>query len=300
MDTTCEPFRTELSAFLDGQVDSTDQVGFQDHLDGCSGCREELEMLKKLTKFLNEELKSDEIEMPDLWPGVKAAMPTVCEVMQEELSAYLDGELTPAAQEGVNQHLKSCSVCLVSFKSLNAANLMLSKGLELPTTLSVDLWPAVRAQINEDCALIKSELSAYADQEVVNLRHRNITNHLIDCQECRLEFNGLSTVGDLIRESYKPEMSADFDLWPGIKAKMQVVPFAPKAAAAAVAPNKAQNSRPRWLVATVAVAVIGLAGVAISVTIPKVQGQTISSESYLIESALLEPSDTAEAAVYEQ
>ena len=299
MDMTCEPFRTELSAFLDGQMDSNDLVGLQGHLDGCIGCREELETLKKLTKFLNEELKSDEFEIPDLWPGVEAAMPTVCEVMQEELSAYLDGELTPAAQEGVNQHLKSCSICLASFKSLNAANLMLSKGLELPATLNVDLWPAVRAQINEDCALIRSELSSYADQEVATLRHRNITNHLIDCQECRLDFNGLSTVGDLIRESYKPDMAADFDLWPGIKAKMQVVPFAPKAAAAA-APNKVQNSRPRWLVATVAAAVIGLAGVAISVTIPKVQGQTISSETYLIESALLEPSDTAEAAVYEQ
>lgn len=294
---TCEPYRSELSAFLDGQLDAQRQLDIQGHLDSCEDCREESQTLKRLTKFLGDKMQSRNLEVPDLWPGIAAAMPSICEVMQEELSAYLDGELTPAAQEGVNKHLKDCEVCLGSFKSLNAANLMLSRGLELPLSLNVDLWPAVKAQLNEDCALIKSELSAYVDQEVVNLRHRNITNHLIDCHECRLEFNGLAGVGDLVRESYRPDIPHDLDLWPGILAKMQVVPFAPKVAAI---PLKAHPGRPRWLIGAAAAAVVGLAGVAISFTIPHMQGETISSESYLIESALLEPSDTAEAAVYEQ
>jgi anti-sigma factor RsiW len=216
--------------------------------------------------------------------------------MEDDLSAYLDGELTPAAQEGVNRHLKECASCLNSFKRLNAANRMLSKGLELPATFKVDLWPAIKSQLNEDCALIRSELSAYADQEVVNLRHRNITNHLIDCQDCRVAFNGLSKLGDVVRESYRPKIADDFDLWPGIRAKMQVVPFVPRTTA------KQSPTKPRLIVGAVAAAVIGLSGLAVAFMIPKDEaaGGTISSEAYLIESALREPSDQAEAAVYEE
>src|ERR1700728_693520 len=108
MDTACSQYRTELSAMLDGQLEGKAQSDIRDHLTGCSGCSEELETLKKLTKFLNESMQPENVEVPDLWSGIKAQMPSVCDVMQEDLSAYLDGELTPAAQEGVNQHLKDC------------------------------------------------------------------------------------------------------------------------------------------------------------------------------------------------
>jgi len=227
-------------------------------------------------------------------------MASICEVMEEDLSAYLDGELTPAAQEGVNKHLKECSTCLNSFKRLNSANRILGKGLELPLSIKVDLWPAVKAQLNEDCALIRSELSAYADQEVVNLRHRSITNHLIDCQDCRRDFNGVAAIGDLIRDAYRPEFAEDFDLWPGIRDKMQIVPFAPKASSGALA-NAKSSRRPRWVTGVIAAVAVGFAGLVLSFALPKVDaGETISSESYLIESALVEPSDAAETAVYVQ
>jgi anti-sigma factor RsiW len=294
MDTACTRYRDELSAFCDGQLDAKIHADVQGHLNSCEFCSVELETLRRLTKFLGEQLQPGAVELPELWQGIQARMPSVCDVMREDLSAYLDGELPPAAQEGVNKHLKDCPECLESFTQLNATNRLLSKGLELPLSIKVDLWPAVKAQLNQDCALILSELSAYADQEVVNLRHRNITNHLIDCQACRVEFNALTTIGDVVRDAYRPFISDDFNLWPGIREKMQIIPFAPKAAA------RAQSSRPRWLVGAVAASVIGGVGLLATFTIPKAQGQTISSEAYLIESALMEPSDAAETAAYEQ
>jgi anti-sigma factor RsiW len=296
MDTSCTHYRTELSAFLDGQLDVKDQSDVQGHLNNCENCSDELETLKKLTKFLNDQMHPDNVAMPEIWNGIQAQMPDICDVMEEDLSAYLDGELTPAAQEGVNKHLKECAVCLDSFGKLNAANRLLTKGLELPLSIKVDLWPAVKAQLNEDCAVIRSELSPFADQEVVNLRHRNITNHLTDCQECRSEFNRLSAVGDIIRDSYRPDIPDDFDLWPGIRQKMQIVPFVAKASA------KPKPTRLRMVVGgAIAAAVIGATGIVASLVIPHSQdSNTISSEAYLIESALMEPSDVAEAAVYEQ
>jgi len=303
MDTACTRYRIELSALLDGQLDVKTQTDVQGHLNGCELCSAEMETLKKLTKFLASELKSEDMETPDIWKGVSEQMGTVCQVMQEDLSAYLDGELTPAAQEGVNAHLKQCSSCLKAFTQLNAANRLVTKALELPVTIKVDLWPAVKAQLNEDCALIRSEISAYVDQEVATLRHRSITNHLIDCQDCRVQFTYLSSVGDVVRDAYKPEFPESFDLWPGIKEKMQVVPFVQKdsGAAAGSASAATKNKRSRWIAATVAAAVIGLSGVVYTMTLPRAsQNDTISSEAYLIESSLVEPSDIAEAATYEQ
>lgn len=304
MDATCESYRHDLSALLDGQLNPKEQTDIQGHLNDCENCSDELETLKKLTKFLAEQMQPEILETPDIWAAMQDSLPSVCDVMKEDLSAYLDGELTPAAQEGVNKHLKECSLCLVEFKRLNEANRLLSKGLELPASVKVDLWPAVKAQLNEDCALIRSELSAYADQEVVNQRHRNITTHLTDCAECRDEFSNVSRIGDLIRDSYKPAMADDFDLWPGIRDKMQVVPFAPKAANAAAsssANNKAvQPQKQRWVVGAMAAVIVAAIGIVITVA-PQAQSETISSESYLIESALAEPSDTnVEAAVYER
>jgi len=296
MDTTCSRYRIELSALLDGQLDSKDHNDVQGHVTNCENCSAEFETLQKLTKFLGDEMNSEEMPVPDIWGGLQAKLPSICQVMEEDLSAYLDGELTPAAQEGVNRHLKECASCLDSFKQLNTTNRVLSKGLELPTNFKVDLWPSIKSQLNEDCALIRSELSAYVDQEVVNLRHRNITNHLIDCQDCRVAFNGLSSIGDVVRDSYKPKLPDDFDLWPGIRAKMQVVPFVPRTGA------KQNTGRPRFIAGAVAAAVIATSGIVISMMVPKDEpnGGSISSEAYLIESALREPSDQAEAAVYEE
>jgi anti-sigma factor RsiW len=296
METTCSRYRSELSALLDGQLDSKDHNDVQGHLNNCENCTAEFEALKKLTMFLVAEMNSERVPVPDIWGQLQAHLPSVCQVMEDDLSAYLDGELSPAAQEGVNRHLKECASCLDSFKRLNAANRMLSKGLELPANFKVDLWAAIKSQLNEDCALIRSELSAYADQEVVNLRHRNITNHLIDCQDCRVAFNRLSALGDVVRESYKPKIPDDFDLWPGIRAKMQVVPFVPRSGA------KQNAGRPRLIAGAVAAAVVVTSGIVISLMIPKDEpnGGAISSEAYLIESALREPSDQAEAAVYEE
>lgn len=294
METACNRFRTELSAFMDGQLDPKTTSDVQSHLSDCGGCADELETLKQLTKFLNEELHPEKVDVPELWGEVSGRMPSVCEVMLEDLSAYLDGELTPAAQEGVNQHLKDCAACLESFRELNATNRVLVKGLELSPEFKLDLWPAIKAQLNQDCSLVRSEVSAFVDQEVPTLHHRNITNHLLDCQDCRLEFNQISSVGDLLRDSYKPAMADDFDLWPGIKSKLQVVPFAPKGTA------KTKPNRTRFLAAAAA-AVIGVCGLAATLTLQQpASSATMSSEAYLIESALVEPSDVAEAVVYDQ
>lgn len=295
---TCEKYRLELSALLDEQLDKQLKTEVEGHLSGCSDCTQEMETLKKLCQFMAQELQSDSVDVPDIWSKIKDQVPTVCQVMDEDLSAYLDGELPAPAQEGVNAHLKDCPDCLAKFKTLNTTNQVISKALELPADVKVDLWPAVKSRLNEDCALIHTELSPYIDQEVATLRHRAITTHLTDCQGCRDEFNRLSSVGEVIREHYKPEIPEDFDLWPAIKLQMQVVPFTPRATNQQKA--KPGMRRAYWMSAAAAV-VLGIIGFgSFWLMSPSTSSiKTVSAEDYLIESALTEPSGSAEAVLYE-
>lgn len=298
MENSCTRYRTELSALIDGQLEKEQHTEVSVHVGNCESCTRELDTLKSLTSLLSSGLAVQEDNVPNIWGALQESMPSMCELMKAELSAYLDGELTAASQEGVNKHLKECSDCMTEFKLLNSTNQLLVKALELPANIKVDLWTAVKAQLNEDCALINTDLSSYVDQEVPSVRHRNITAHLIDCPDCRVRFNGISSVGDLIRDAYQPELPDNFDLWPEIKSKLQVVPFTGKQQEA---PKKKFGGQRMYLTAAAAAVLAVVGSLAFWFGSPQpVTADTVSSEGYLIESALKEPTDVAEAAVYEQ
>ena len=298
---SCLKVKPELSALLDAQVSGSLKSELEEHLVGCQECAAEFEGLSALQGFMASAFDETHFETADIWSKLAESLPSVCDVIQEDLSAYLDGELTAPAQEGVNLHLKECETCLESFTALNATNRLLVKGLELPAASEVDLWSGVNARLNADCALIDNELSAYLDQEVVTLRHRAITKHLTDCQNCRDEFAHLTNVGDLIRDSYKPEIPADFDLWPGIKSKLAVVQFTPKTQPQVAA--KTGIHKRYYVGAAVAACfamVFGLGAVWLNSPDQASSIRPVSAEAYLINSSLLEPTDKAEAVLYEE
>jgi len=298
---SCLKVKSELSALLDAEVSGGLKSELEEHLLGCQECAAEYESLTVLKTYIDKGFDEEHFETPDIWAKLAERLPSVCDVIQEDLSAYLDGELTAPAQEGVNIHLKECETCLESFKALNATNRLLVKGFELPAAQVVDLWGGVNARLNADCALIDNELSAYLDQEVVTLRHRAITKHLTDCQNCRDEFSHLSMVGDLIRDSYKPDIPEGFNLWPGIKSKLAVVQFTSKSQPKGVV--KTGIHKRYYIGAAVAASfamVFGLGAVWLNSPEQASSIRPVSAEAYLINSSLLEPADKAEAVVYEE
>jgi len=307
---SCIDFQEDLSALLDDELKGTEKTELESHLSECDECTSRFETLKSLSTFLGKGFEPPESDgesesaMPDIWSKIKDELPSVCLVIEEDLSAYLDGELPPAAQEGVNEHLNGCSECLDKFKLLNATNQLLSKGLELPESVDVDLWNAVKKRLTEDCEIIASELSSYVDQEVATMRHRAITAHLLECHPCRTSFDGMTKVGEVIREHYKPVIPEDLDLWPGIKAKMRVVPFAAKTSQQQLPQQqKPKTSRPRWSVMAVAAAAVTalFSTLAFWLSSPDyADGPNVTAESYLIESSFTEPTDVVEAVVYDQ
>lgn len=293
----CIDYQEDLSALLDSELGDQDKAEVTKHLTDCCECASRFETINSLSSFIGHEALN--LQTQDLWEKIQADLPSVCEVIEEDLSAYLDGELPPAAQEGVNAHLKDCRSCLEKFKLLNATNQLLAKGLELPETIEVDVWSAIKSRISADCDVVGDELSAYVDQEVEVARHRFITTHLIGCMGCRDDFEKITQMGDVIKEHYKPHIPENLNLWPGIKSKMpQVVPFTPRQTQG----NKKNIVQPRFAVmATAAAAVIALLGsLTLWLSLPEEANlPRISPESYLIESSFQEPTDTAEAVVYE-
>jgi hypothetical protein len=137
------------------------------------------------------------------------------------------------------------------------------------------------------------------------LRHREVTAHLTECVDCKDEFMALSTTGDVLRTSYQPEIPDDFDLWPALQAKINVVPFEKKEAAPAASANGGNGRKVvpmRRLAAVAAAVVAGIAATMIYITTTPSQNpsvEPITAEAYLIDQSLGEPANVAEAVVYE-
>ena len=297
-----ESFIEDLSAFYDKELNSEACAEMEESLTSCKESANQFESLKTLSTLIKES--TNDLEIPEIWDAIKDDLPSVEELIEEDLSAYLDGELPPAAADGVKLHLESNEVLMEKFKLLNQTNQMLAKSMELPEDIDINLWDNIKSRLTTDCEIIKSELSPYLDQEVVTHRHRAITAHLVDCLDCREQFDSMSIVGNVISEHYTVEVPEDLDLWPEVKKKMKVVPFRQKKSA-----NKpAKQTTPVLLrpkvrvMAVAAAAVIGLLGtVAIWLASPDDQEFIpVTAEEYLIESSFEETSNVAEAVIYEQ
>jgi anti-sigma factor RsiW len=296
---SCIDLTEDLSSFVDGELDEHRQTALAEHISACSTCQSSHDTFKNVGKLLHGQNARVQGNAPDLWTAMSLRMPSVCECVQEDLSAYLDGELIAPAKEGVAQHLDSCADCLNMFNQLSKVNGLLSKGLVLPESIEVDIWSQVNARLGDDCVLIRSELSPFIDREVATLRHRTITQHLTECGDCKDDFYALAETGDVLRSSYQPEIPADFDLWPAIQAGMKVIPLESREIKDNVRPIRSPSRR----LQAVAAAVVGVAACAAFFLFNHSQSGSqvppVTAEAYLIDQSLGEPTDVAEAVVYD-
>jgi len=118
---------TELvSAYLDGQLFPGELDVVVEHLAGCSECIAEFHQLKEIRAALRTlpNLELPERLLPDSHLG-------------EQLSAYLDGQITTAEHEFVVAHLDTCTDCRLELHELDAARTAVRSlpGLEPPEFL---------------------------------------------------------------------------------------------------------------------------------------------------------------------
>jgi anti-sigma factor RsiW len=292
----CSKYIEDLSALEDGELTSDEQSALHQHLSACFPCSQAKEQMQRLGGLLrtNNQFVTKN-SAPDLAGALIGKLASVCQCVQEDLSAYLDGELIASAKEGVTEHLSLCSVCLSKFNDLTRINNLLSSGLKLPESINTDIWSSLKSRLNDDCLLIRSELSAFIDREVATLRHRAITIHLTECSDCSREFSELSQTGDLLRDVYKPDLAEDFDLTQGLRERLKVVPFQPSE----------RRRAPLTVRRMYAAAAVAAVGIMVSLGFlwfghsSAHAVQPVTAEAYLIDQSLGDPADVAEAVVYD-
>ena len=98
--------------------------------------------------------------------------------IQNELSAYLDNELTPSRHEQVKAHLRSCEECSDMLSAFQQNRQMVADlSHPAPLTLKDTVMAKIHTQFQE-------ELSAYLDNELAPAEHQRIEAHLHACSEC--------------------------------------------------------------------------------------------------------------------
>ena len=98
--------------------------------------------------------------------------------IQNELSAYLDNELSPSMREQVETHLRSCSECSEMLSAFQKNRQMITDSVHpAPSTLK----DTVMAKIHTE---FQDELSAYLDNELAPAMRERVEAHLHACNEC--------------------------------------------------------------------------------------------------------------------
>ena len=98
--------------------------------------------------------------------------------IQDELSAYLDNELSPSMHEQVEAHLRSCNACSEMLSAFQQNRQMVA---DLSRPVPSTLKDAVMAKIHTQ---FQDELSAYLDNELAPTMRQRIEAHLYACNAC--------------------------------------------------------------------------------------------------------------------
>lgn len=82
-----------------------------------------------------------------------------CQNYTENLSAYLDGELSRRETDELESHLESCSRCAHERNSLEEAFLFVDNSLPQPLKPSPEIWGHIRSRISESA--VRSPLPGF-------------------------------------------------------------------------------------------------------------------------------------------
>src|SRR2546430_13294148 len=99
----------------------------------------------------------------------------------EELSALIDGELSPQGELRARQHLAECGVCSAEY----ALSVRLDEQLRQPPVLA--------------CGEVLEVLSAALDRETSEDERAAAQRHLADCQDCRASVQTWSELASAIK-----------------------------------------------------------------------------------------------------
>ena len=118
--------------------------------------------------------------------------------IQNELSAYLDNELTPARQKKVEAHLRVCNECSEMLTAFRQNRQMIANlAHPVPSTLKASVMAKIHAEFQD-------ELSAYLDNELAPAMRERVETHIHACNACTEMLTAFRQNRSLIRNLEQP------------------------------------------------------------------------------------------------
>lgn len=144
----------------------------------------------------------------------------------ELFSAYLDGELTSEELARVGEILDGDEDAVAEFRAMRAVHqsVRMLPDLEVPASLLPD-------------GHLGELLSAYLDGELTVFEHKRVTEHLVECRECRADLHELDRARIAVRSlpGVDPTMTTEIPTVAPVHRHRGLVAGGVAAAAAAVA-----------------------------------------------------------------
>ncbi len=98
--------------------------------------------------------------------------------IQNELSAYIDNELSPNRHKQIEAHLRSCDTCAKMLSAFQKNRQMVANlSRPVPSSLKDTVMAKIHAEFQD-------ELSAYMDNELAPAMRARMETHLHACSEC--------------------------------------------------------------------------------------------------------------------
>lgn len=128
-------------------------------------------------------------------------MEITCIQMDVLISFYIEGDLSKALKEKVEEHLKNCPACRAKFEIISSLLKDLRKSIEN------EQEEVVQTGANSQYRLFQNNLSAYVDNELPAEENIKIKKFTINNKRARKELENTYNIRKLMNDSFKKTKS---------------------------------------------------------------------------------------------
>jgi len=265
----CERVGRLLPEFLEDALSASQLKDVEAHLAECAGCREELRLLERALLVLDSG--ASQREGIDLWAGLQEKLAREqralgrrlsCVEVQEQLPAFLEGEVGARQREALQGHLLGCPACSAERRLLENS----LRAIDHVAAATPDnLWPEFQRRLAAErqagrrplsCRRAAAAAPAYLEGVLAPRQRRAVEAHLHTCPMCERDCERLRA--SLARLNALPPAPLPRDLWPDMAARLAFEPQRVPALPLAPVWRNWQAARLGGLAAAAAVLVAGL------------------------------------------
>ncbi len=115
----CDLAIHEISSFLDGELPLPAQEGVRGHLKDCPNCLKQFRALNTTNRLIVKGLELPGQIKVDCGSTIKSKLNESCTIIESELSAFIDQEMSMQRHRDITAHILECSNCSVTVRDFS-------------------------------------------------------------------------------------------------------------------------------------------------------------------------------------